>query len=258
MKKPNNYKIKSRKLKLPILQWMLCLSILFAPFLTYAQKERTEIREGNERFEHGKYSDAETEYRKALEKNRGSYPGSYNLGGSLYKQEKYEEAIREFEQSSAKTTDKSKLSKSYHNLGNALVQTQKYDEAVNAYKQALKLNPSDDDTRYNLAYSQAMLKQQQQQQQQDGDNKDENKDQKKDQNKDQQNKQDNKEQQDNKQDQQQQEQDKQEQQKAEANQPKLSKEDAERILKALQNDEKELQEKLSKKEGQRIRTEKIW
>ncbi|MDQ3050968.1 MAG: tetratricopeptide repeat protein [Bacteroidota bacterium] len=226
------------------------LGMIIIPSVTYAQNERKEIREGNDKYEKGKYSDAETDYRRALEKNRSSYPGNYNLGGALYRQKKFDEAIQQYQQTIDKSEDPEEKAQTYHNMGNALLQAQKYDESVQAYKEALKLNPADADTRYNLAYAQAMLKKQQQQQQQNKDSQDQNKDQQK--NKDQQQqakdqKQDNK------------EQDKQEQQKEQANkQPKISKEDAERILQALKNDEQNLQEKLSKKEGQRIRIDKNW
>lgn len=214
-----------------------------------AQKERGEIREGNDKYENGKYSDAETSYRKALEKNSSSYPGNYNLGGSLYRQKKFDEAIQQYEHSSAKTTDPREKSQTYHNLGNSYFEAQKYDESIKAYKEALKLNPSDQDTRYNLAYAQTMLKKQQEQQNKE--NKDSNKDQQK---KDQQ--QEQKENQDkNKQDQQKQDPKKEQ---ARQQQPKISKEDAERILQALKNDEQNLQEKLAKKEGQRINIDKNW
>jgi Ca-activated chloride channel family protein len=222
-----------------------------------AQTERKEIRQGNNLYEKGSYSDAETEYRKALEKNKNSFPGNYNLGGALYRQKKYEEAIREYKESSAKTTGKNEQANAFHNLGNSLIQSQQYGEAVDAYKKALKLNPDDEDTRYNLAYAQTMLRNQQQQQQQQGNNQNQNKDQK-DQNKQQQDQ--NKDQQ--KEDQQQadnnNQKEEQQQQKKNQQQPKMSKEDAERLLKALQNDEKDLQEKLTRKEGQKVRVEKEW
>src|SRR5688572_21426049 len=142
-----------------------------------AQKERKEVRQGNDKYENGKYSDAETMYRKAIDKNKESYPGNYNLGGALYRQNKYEEAIQQYQQSVDKTQDPAEKAKTLHNMGNALLQAKKYEESINAYKQALKLKPEDNDTRYNLAYAQSMLKQQQQQQQQEGDK--ENKDQQK-------------------------------------------------------------------------------
>ncbi len=221
---------------------------------SFAQNERKEIRNGNNKYENGKYSDAETFYRKALEKNSSSYPGNYNLGSSLYRQKKFDEAIQQYQQSVDKTADGAEKSQTYHNMGNSYFEAQKYDESIKAYKEALKLNPNDKDTRYNLAYAQTMLKKQQEQQNKDSkdSNKDQqNKDKKENQNKD---KQQEKDQQQNQKDQQ-----KQEQKKEQAGQkPKISKEDAERILQALKNDEQNLQEKLAKKQGQRITIDKNW
>lgn len=246
----------------PGIAGIFSLLFLLASLPSQAQKERKEIRSGNSKYENGNYADAETDYRKALEKNKNSLPGSYNLGGSLYKQKKYDEAIQQYNEAVAKAVSPEEKAQSLHNLGNAMVQSQKFEEGVNAYKQALKLNPNDDDTRYNLAYAKAMLRQQQQQQQQQNNDQNQNKDQQKqdqknqnDQKKDQQENKDNENQNQNDQ----QDQKKQEQQKEQARQqPKISKEDAERILKALQNDEKNLQDKMQMKEGQRVRVEKDW
>ena len=45
---------------------------------------------------------------------------------------------------------------------------QQFQQAVNAYQEALKLDPKNNDTRYNLAYARRLLQQAQQQQQQGG------------------------------------------------------------------------------------------
>ncbi len=242
-------------------QFFLTSLLLMVTMTAFAQKEKKEIRTGNDRYEKGNYSDAETEYRKALEKNQSSYPGTYNLGGALYRQKKFDEAVQQYQQSIERTTDPKEKASSYHNLGNSMVKAQKYAESIDAYKKALKLNPSDNDTRYNLAYAQAMLRKQQEQQQQDQQNQNQNQDQKNKDQKNQQNKDQQKKDQQNQdqksQDQKNKEQQK-DQQKKEAQQPKISKEDAERLLKALKNDEQNLQQKLSRKEGEKIRIEKDW
>jgi Ca-activated chloride channel family protein len=220
-----------------------------------AQQDKKEVRNGTTMYENGKYNAAELEFRKALEKNQTSYAGSYNLGSSLYRQDKQTEAISQYNSAIQRATTAEQKSRAYHNLGNAQVKAEKFDEAVESYKNALKLNPSDNDTRYNLSYAQSKLKQQQQQQQQ-------------------QNKEGDKDNQDKKQDQKKQESDKQGDQKENKGeigeekpqqkqgdgkpQPKISKEDAERILQALKNNEQELNKKLSKKEGVRVNVEKNW
>ena len=223
-----------------------------------AQSSSKLIHEGNKLYEQKKYSDAEIDYRKSLELKDNSFISNYNLGNAYYQQGKYDEAKQQFENAALqKSLTPEQVSKTYHNLGNTLLQNKKYEESVNAYKQALKANPADNDTRYNLAYAQAML--QQQQQKKDGkDNKDnkDNKD-KGDKNKQEQNKQkDDKNKQDQKNQEQKEEQGKEDQQQVRKD--KISKEDAEKILQALNNDEKKTQKKLNVKQPVKVQIEKEW
>lgn len=237
---------------------LLVMVLLAVTHPAAGQDDKKEIRSGNTSYEKGQYSNAELEYRKALEKNATSYAGTYNLGSALYRQDKQSEAVTQYTTAVERAASPEEKAAAYHNLGNALVKAERFGEAVSAYKNALKLNPGDQDTRYNLAYAQAKLKQQQQQQnnQQDqqGDKNNEQK-QKQNQQKDQQ-------QQDQKQEGQSENNKDGEQQKEGQGKPqprpKISKEDAERILQALKNNEQELNRKLSKKEGVRINVEKNW
>jgi len=223
--------------------WLLALGFgLIGVNSVFAQTDKKLIREGNKSYDNKKYSDAEVAYKKSLSKNQKSYEGNFNLGDAYYKQGKYDEAAKQFEQLKSQKTDKKTESAALHNLGNTLLQNKKYQESIDAYKQALKLNPADEDTRYNLAYAQTMLKQQQQQQQQQ-----QNQDKKNQEKKDQQKQQQKPEQQ-----KQEQAQQKQEQKK------EISKEDAERILQALNNDEKDKHKKKAKVAATRIRIDKDW
>ena len=218
----------------------------------FAQSSKKLIHAGNQKYEEKKFGDAEIDYKKSINTKENAFIGNYNLGNAYYQQGKFDEAKQQFETASElKSANKEELSKSYHNLGNTLIKNKKYEESVQAFKQALKLNPKDNDTRYNLAYAQSML--QQQQQKQDGDKNQDKKDQK-DQQK------ENKKQEQQKQQEQKQEQSKEEQAKKES-QPrkdKISKEDAEKILQALNNDEKKTQKKLNVKERSKIQIEKEW
>ena len=157
----------------------------------------------------------------------------FNLGDAIYKQEKYEDAAGEFSGVTQMNTDKINRAKTFHNLGNSLLKANRLAKSIESYKNALRNNPDDLETKYNLAYAQDLLKQQQQQQQDQGQKQ-------KDQNQDQ-----DKEQQQDRQEQKQEQQDKTKQQQ----QPKpdqISKEDAKRLLEALANDEKNIQEKIKK------------
>lgn len=232
------------------------ISLILLTVNVFSQSERKLVRDGNKKYESGKYSEAEINYRRSLEKNKSSFSGTYNLGDALYKQKKFDEAASQFNNSSTLTKDKKSQANNFHNLGNALLQAQKYEQSIDAFKNALKLNPDDNDTRYNLAYAQSMLKQQQQQQQQNKDNKD-NKDNKQDQQQ-QKNKEDQKKEQQQKEQQQEQQKQDQKEEQAKQQEQKISKEDAERILQALKNNENDLQKRKAKKEGVKVKIEKQW
>lgn len=233
--------------------------MLLIPFMGMAQNEKSLVRKGNRDYKKGDFSEAELQYRKSIEKNNKTQEGKFNLGDALYKQGKYDEAAGTFQNLSNEKTDKDLKAKSFFNQGNSLLKAEKYQESANAYKESLKINPNDEDARYNYVYALSKLRQQQQQQQQDKNNKDnkDNKDKNKDQQKNQDKKDDKKNDKNQQQNQNQQQKD-QKDQKEQAQQPKISKEDAERMLQAVNNDEKELQKKMAKKEGARVRIEKQW
>ena len=226
-----------------------------------AQTVRAHISEGNRVYEKSKYTDAEVDYKKALEKNPKSKEAQFNLGNSYYKQQRFDEAMREYGNSGASLHSPEERAQSYYNTGNALYQSNKYQDAINAYKQSLRLNPNDEDTRYNLQMARAKLAQQQQQKQQ-------NKDQKQDQKKDQQ-KQNQQQQQQNQQNQPQNQQQNQQQQKQEEakqdqtrqqmqKKNQMPKQEADRILDAMRNNEKEVQKNLRKREAVHVKVEKDW
>lgn len=243
---------------------LFTLYFVLITLISFAQGERKHIREGNKQYEKNKYDDAAISYRKSLEENARSYEGAFNLGAVSYKQNKYEDAVNQYELLTHQESDKNITAMAYHNLGNSLLQSKRYEESIKAYKNALRNNPSDLDTKYNLAYAQAKLKQEQeqeqQQQQQDQENKQQDQKQQGE-DKSQQKEQDNKKEQ-NKEGEKEQEQE-QTQQKEQQQQPhpdQISKKDAERLLDAINNEEKDIQEKLKKKKARvtKIKIEKDW
>ena len=218
------------------------------PYDSIGQNKKKLIKEGNKLYNDSSYNMAEMKYRKSLEKDQNYFNAAFNLADAVYKQERYGEASSFFESLKDNARNDLDLAHINHNLGNSLLKEGKLNEAIDAYKNSLRLNSSDDDTRYNLAYAQKMKKQQEQQQ-----NKNQDKDQDKEQDKDQDKEQDKEERQN--QEEQKNDNDKNPQQKDE-----MSKEDAEKMLEALLQKEKELQEKLQKKKvkGQKIKILKDW
>ena len=230
---------------------MRIASILFflvsSCIITNAQNKKSLIKDGNKLYTDSSFNMAEMKYRKALEKDQDYFNASFNLADAIYKQERFEESTSLFDALKDNASNNIDLANINHNLGNSLMKENKTDLAIEAYKNALRQNPKDEETRYNLAYAQKIKKQEQEQQNQD----------KQDQDKQEQDKQD-QEQQEQKE---QQKQDKQNQeQKEQQEQDKMSKEDAEKMLEALQQREKEIQEKLQKKKvkGQKVKILKDW
>ncbi len=223
----------------------LLFFLIFIIFdFTTAQSIRSTINKGNSFFKEEKFSDSEAEYKKALEKDSNSNVGKYNLGDALYKQKRYSDAIKEFTSSMENENDKKEISDIYYNIGNSQLEEKKYQEAIESYKKSLRNNSNDEDSRYNLAYAQRMLIQEQKQKEEN--KKDKNKDKKENQKEKQKN------------DEQQKEEKKQEEKSQSKPKPQISKEESERILSALENKDKETQKKLKARAGVKVGVEKDW
>ena len=208
------------------------VALLLVAVTASAQTDRQYIREGNKQFRVGQYDKAEVSYRKAVEKNPKNPQAAYNLGNALMAQKKDSSAVQQFEQATRIETNPLRKAAAYHNMG-VICQTHKmYGEAIEAYKNALRLNPNDDETRYNLVLCKKQKQKQDQNQQQNQNNKDDQKkdNQKKDDQKDQ-----NKDKKDDKQQQQQQK-------------PQMSKDNAEQLLNAAIQNEKMTQDKMKKQQ----------
>ena len=162
---------------------------------TYGQSKKKLIKEGNKLYNDSSFNLAEMKYRKSLEKDQDYFNAAFNLADAVYKQKRYQEATSFFEALKDNAKNNQELSQINHNLGNSLFKENKIDQAIDAYKNSLRQNPNDEETRYNLAYAQK-IKQQQQQQNQNQD-KDKKEKEEKDQNQDQEKKNDNKEQKEN-------------------------------------------------------------
>jgi Ca-activated chloride channel family protein len=122
------------------------------------KKSRTLIRNGNSSYQNNNFDKAELNYRKALVIDPKSKSANYNLGNTLYSQQKFQESQEYYEKSIDKNDDKLSRARAYHNIGNTCFKSNQLEQAILAYENALKINPSDMETKYNLA----MAKKQQQ------------------------------------------------------------------------------------------------
>lgn len=252
------------------------LTLLLATATVQGQASRHSLREGNRAYKKGNYDQAELNYRQAMERDTTDFRGQYNLGNSLYRQEKYSEAAQHYGQALAsQSIDNHQRARTLHNMGNSLVKAglanneggagmQYFQQAVKSYQESLKLEPKDDDTRYNLSYARRLLQQAQQQQQQQGggDNQQQqNKDNQQQNNKDQQQQQQDQQQGNQQQQQQNQQKDNDRQQKQQQAKPdNQKKQDAERMLEAVKNNERQTLKEQARKEQIRAghTTDKDW
>lgn len=202
---------------------VLLIMLLYAG-LCQAQEVNSLINKGNEAYKQQQYEKAAEAYKEALEADPNNATAAFNLGNALFKSKKYDEAIKQFEEIKQKTTDKSLQSQSFYNKGVSFSQQKKLEESIEAYKQSLRLNPVDSLARDNLQRALNEKKQQQQQQQQQQDQK--------------------------------KQQDKKNQPQPKQN--KLNQQQVQQLLKALEEQEKKLQEKVMKKAPVPGQPDKDW
>ncbi|MFB6258991.1 MAG: tetratricopeptide repeat protein, partial [Flavobacteriales bacterium] len=133
------------------------LAIAPALFAQSASASRA-ARSGNEAYDEGDHKKALKHYERALEKGMKDPRLRFNKGDALYQLDKYADAARTFK-NIARESEKSPLkAKAYHNLGNAQLRAGKLDKSIEAYKNALRIDPRDEETRYNLALAKRLKK----------------------------------------------------------------------------------------------------
>jgi Ca-activated chloride channel homolog len=209
---------------------ILTIFVLFAAL--FAQAQEGEVMKGNRYYKEGNYDKAEEAYQKALSKKENLI-ARYNLGNTLYKKESIDDAVKSFDGVISATDDPELKTKALYNKGVLLHKGNRLTEAIDAYKQALRLSPDDEEVRKNLQLALQQKKQQEPKQQQ----KKEQKEQKQKQEK------------------------KKEEPKPQQPKPqksKLTKKQAEQYLKALEQKERELQEKVRKRTAVPNQPEKDW
>ena len=211
-------------------------------FDAMAQPEYPYSREGDKYYEEGRYPEAETSYRKSLERNNKAST-SYNLANSMFMLNRVPEAITEYQKTIASSDNPDVRSRAFYNMGNAYFQNNEFEQSIGAYKESLKINPTDEDAKKNLMLAMRQLKQQQQQENKQNQ---------------QQQEQQQEQQQQGQQNQQEQKQGESPQQKEEQKQEDISKDEANEILKAIEREDQRVQEKLKKTKGKSTPPVKDW
>lgn len=170
--------LPSRKSKNRLRTAFHTLLVLLIPQFASAQTQDKNIYNGNQLYKQNQYEKAIAEYTKTLEtkSSKSKEPARFNMGNAYYNANKSDEALKQYELVGAKSKDKKVSAAAYHNAGNVKARDKKWQEAINFYKASLKRNPSSQATKYNLAYAQKKLKQQQDEKKKDKEKKQDEKD----------------------------------------------------------------------------------
>ena len=269
---------------------ILILVFLFCIYLPIAgqdtEQEKIALKnsieythDGNKKIAENNFIAAETSYRNAIAKSNKNTIAPFNLGTAYYQNNSYGEAFTRFKEAGETSTSLEEKHKAFHNMGNIFMKQKAYGKAVEAYKESLRNDSKDEETRYNLALAKEMLKREEQNKDKDKneeqDKKDKN-DKEEKENKEQENKEEgDQDKEENKDKDENKKEDGKDDKKNEDEKPKgdkknepteqpkenkLSKQQVENLLRAMQNAEKEVQEKIDAKKvkGARVNTEKDW
>lgn len=262
--------------------------ICFSIFSSFSQELYNNLKKGIDFLEAENFGEAEANFKKAIEVDDTIMHSYFNLGNAVFMQERYDEARENYEKAISFSVSKVDKAEAYHNIGNSYLAEEKWEESIKAFISALKNNSKDSDTKYNLAYAQNKLKKEQEQQKQDKDKKDD-KDKDKDKDK-KEDKDDKKDKQDDKGDEKDDkkddskkpddkkdgdkekddkkkdgdgDKDKEKEKKENEGKPKpqkLSKEEAERLLRAIESQEQKLQDKKKREDMKAVKidSDKDW
>lgn len=241
---------------------VIVASLISGEVVAQKMPERRLVRKGNRQYERGDYDNSIDNYSRALRYDPKSFEAKFNTANVQFRRafadsvqldvkmiEKAEQTLRKLAQDSTRT-DIERADVAY-NLGNSLFMQQKFKEALNSYRDAMRLNPDDQEAKYNYALTKEMLKQQQQQQQNQQQQQDHNQD---NQNQEQEQNQDNQQDKQDKEDQQ----NKEDKQNQQPNEQQISEQEQQAMLEAIQAQEDKTQEKLKEKQGVIIRGGKNW
>ncbi len=198
---------------------------------------------GLRQYKKGNFQEAIRTYDRILKDHGDWEEAHFGKGAALYKAQRLDEALQEFEKSIA-IKDPTRKAAVYYNLGNALYQSGRVEESLSFFKKALELNPRDYDAKYNYELARQMMQNQQKQDQKQSQKQDQKQDKQQDQSQ-------------KNQPQDQKEQQQQQSQKSRREKEK-SQEEAAQVLDALKNDEKQLMQERMRVKASGLTKEKDW
>ena len=243
------------KIKIKILH----VAFLFFTFMSFSQSDPNNlVFKGNADILNKNFNDAEVEYRKAISTNKNQNKASHNLGNLLFENNNYDEAIQEYFKTQKNSEIDLEKHSAFHNLGNSYMKKKDYAQAVEAYKNALRNNSADDETRYNYALAKKFLEGDKRQ---NSENSEDSKEEKQDQSEDQKENQDEDQNSDQNSESEQEKPKDQDDKEEQEQGGGLSKQQMENLLEAVNNIEKDLNEKLKsgkKKLQATKKSEKDW
>ena len=243
-------------------RFIIVLFLGASPILIMAQSKKKLNVEGDFYYDTENYIEAEEFYTKSVEKKH-DFQSLYNLGNTQEKQAKIEEAIDNYSKALPFASDDIERSIAHYNIGNTLfsdkeLDIEKLESVITHYKDAIRLNSNLQEAKHNLASAQIALdtakQQEQQEQQQQEDQNQEQKEQEDQEQKDQEDKPDENKQEDD----QQKNQDQQKQSAEEKEQQKQSvdEKEIENILKMVEKEDAEVQQKMRKQSKTDQKTKK--
>lgn len=206
---------------------ILLISLLSVFTLTAQKAMRKNVKQGNRSYNEQKYEQAATKFEEAIKIDPNAPEANYNLGNTLYRQREWDKSIEQQQHYQLiEKENEQQVAASWHNIGNALLHKKDLQNSMEAYKMALRINPEDDEARYNLAVVQKMIndeeEEQENQQEQDKDQKEDNQPESPDQ-----------------------QQDKKKKPEEQTEPEQMSRDNANQILQAIEQDEKETQKRLN-------------
>jgi len=243
----------NKKIFLPKLAASIVVLLILFPWTTEGQSTHKRVKEGNELYSEKQYDQALNKYQDALLSDPENNRIQYNVANTLYWKKKFAEALQEY-QKVVGTEELPLEAQTYFNMGNTLYRLGKLPESILAYQQALKIDPNDMDAKYNLEFVRRKIKENAEkhpQENQPQPNQEQQETQQKQEKEEDQDKQENQGQQNDQQEKEGQESDPQ-------NIKEMSQEEAERILNALKNDEKDIQKKRRMKASGKVKIKKDW